>query len=262
MTNHSSVVALSLPQKTDQTPKLDHPPKLDQQQKAAQPPQPTEVPKINCTAIVAAQHNATNNDTNTTAPDIFPESNSNYKIVSANATNILNMSSCDNAPHVFPDNDSNFIIIHNNTILDSLVSHQAKRDNKTDTEVADLLNTPQVELLPNVTLHNKTHEENGNKTVEISTTSSVKKQLTTPRTTTIHDREFDVEQIQSDVSKTEDSKMNVSAKLAAVHEDHNHANRAGTPMVHGQMAAILAGVFAMIAVVAYVGLLTWRRFLE
>ncbi|GLV45291.1 hypothetical protein CBL_05391 [Carabus blaptoides fortunei] len=251
--------AFSLPQKTDQTPKAAQPPKVFQQITAEQPPQPPETPKINGTAIVAPHHNATNN---TTPPYIFPDSNSTYSIVSANAT-LLNMSCCDNAPHVFPDNDPNYKILNNETILDSLVSHQAKHDNKIDTEVPDLLKMPaQVELLPNATLSNKTHEQSGNATIEIATTSSVKKQLTTPRTTTVHDREFDVEQIQSDVSKTEDSKIDITAKLAAVHEDHDHANRAGTPMVHGQLAAILAGVFAMIAVVAYVGLLTWRRFLE
>ncbi|XP_017770843.1 PREDICTED: uncharacterized protein LOC108558440 [Nicrophorus vespilloides] len=35
-----------------------------------------------------------------------------------------------------------------------------------------------------------------------------------------------------------------------------------TPLVQGQLAAILAGVFVIIAVIGYVGLLSWRRFLE
>ncbi|KAJ8921880.1 hypothetical protein NQ315_008513 [Exocentrus adspersus] len=54
---------------------------------------------------------------------------------------------------------------------------------------------------------------------------------------------------------TEDVLRNHSASQKEV-------SQPGVPLVQGQLAAILAGVFVAISVIVYVGLLSWRRYLE
>lgn len=63
---------------------------------------------------------------------------------------------------------------------------------------------------------------------------------------------------------TEDARRldNKDLFFADVTRTRKDSHEPGVPLVQGQIAVILAGVFAIIAIVGYVVLLSWRRFLE
>lgn len=108
----------------------------------------------------------------------------------------------------------------------------ASNSSKIDTEVPDLLNSSVNCLSPN-----QIPESPPN--VTLNATQQI-------------DR--DIELIE-DGQNTEDILRNSSS-----YEDK--LSRAGVPLIQGQLAAILAGVFVIISVTAYVSLLSWRRYLE
>lgn len=142
-------------------------------------------------------------------------------------------------------------------MLDSLQKHISKNPNQTDTEIPDLtLPVPHPEAAleqPLVIPKNPEKNKNDKKDVLYIVTSQLP-----PK-----DPQFDAELIEDDVKKTEDVKLNTTTSTRSQdHRDHGHANRAGTLPVQGQLAGILAGVFALVAFIAYIGLLAWRRYLE
>lgn len=71
-------------------------------------------------------------------------------------------------------------------------------------------------------------------------------------------RKWDTELIENG-SDTEDVRENVSVPIKTRNRDLYGSK---LPVVQGQLAAILACVFVLIAIIGYVGLLSWRRFLE
>lgn len=183
-------------------------------------------------------------------PLTFPDHNGTHPILFRNSEAVSK------PPDIFPTNDSNYKIINNKTILDSLQKHIAKNPNQTDTEVPDLtLPVPHPEAAleqPLVILKNHEKNKNDKKDVLYMVTSRLPSK----------DPQFDAELIEDDVKKTEDVKLNSTSRRSQDHRDHGHTNRAGTLPVQGQLAGIIAGVFTLVAFIAYIGLLAWRRYLE
>ncbi|KAF2894518.1 hypothetical protein ILUMI_11646 [Ignelater luminosus] len=140
-----------------------------------------------------------------------------------------------NVPIEFPKNESEYPFVHNTTILKVLASHTSN-----DTEVDDLLHGGRFSNISHV--HTSEILEIPE---EIENSTNV-------------NRKWDSELIENG-SETEDVRENVSVPLKNRNRDF-YGSR--IPVVQGQLAAILACVFVLIAIIGYVGLLSWRRFLE
>lgn len=77
------------------------------------------------------------------------------------------------------------------------------------------------------------------------------------------DPKADAELIQLDGERSEDERTpraerEEEEEVAAGGRRHGP----GVPLVRGQLAAVLAGVFVVLAVAGYAALLSWRRYLE
>lgn len=131
------------------------------------------------------------------------------------------------APLEFPKNESTHHFLHNSTILANL-AHLTNR-----TEMDDMRN-----YLSNGTRNVDAPEELRKGP---STGSSV-----------LRDQSEWIE----NGSNTEERKR----KMGGMEDREFHGSR--PPLVHGQLAAILAGIFLVISLFGYVALLSWRRFLE
>lgn len=88
--------------------------------------------------------------------------------------------------------------------------------------------------------------------INISTTS--------PPQISKHNPKEDSEWIQLDGENSEDElhPMVLRNDVRSPQRDHGP----GVPLVRGQLAAILAGIFVVLAVGGYIALLSWRRYLE
>lgn len=74
-----------------------------------------------------------------------------------------------------------------------------------------------------------------------------------------HNPKDDSELIQLDGENSEDERVHpMSSDVRIPPRDHGP----GVPLVRGQLAAILAGIFVVLAVGGYIALLSWRRYLE
>lgn len=158
-----------------------------------------------------------------TRPSAVPSS---LSLLSANESTSI-------APLEFPKNESTHHFLHNSTILASL----AHSTNKTVTEVDDLRNY--LNSTKNVDAPEELRRESPRDNLSID--PSLYKQQS--------------EWIENG-SNTEDRKR----KIDSMENRHFHGSR--PPLVHGQLAAILAGVFLVLSLFGYVALLSWRRFLE
>lgn len=77
-----------------------------------------------------------------------------------------------------------------------------------------------------------------------------------------HNPKDDSEWIQVSDENTEDElhRSLFGRKDLTIGPQRNHG--LGVPIVRGQLAAILAGIFVVLAVGGYIALLSWRRYLE
>jgi hypothetical protein len=171
------------------------------------------------------------------------------------------------APREFPKFNQNYTFVDNSSIRENLANHA-----ENDTEVDDLLGLSQKENSgrsqdANVKPDPSEEEEdigkkndvewieNGEDTEDSKFTTETSVQFTTPISSTSTDAEKETV-TSSSSSTTEESTSEattVSARLSY---------KAGVPLIDGGVAAILAGVFLVISICAYVVLLTWRRALE
>lgn len=171
--------------------------------------------------------------------DTLHSNDTKKKEVKSNITNIngdnLNVNTTDmksNSSNIPVDNVDTSYSSDKANITQVPVNDTASNSSKIDTEVSDLLNSTINCLSPN-----QIPESPPNVTFNAS-----------------QPIDRDTELIE-DGQNTEDVLRNSSS-----YEDK--LSRAGVPLIQGQLAAILAGVFVIIAVTAYVGLLSWRRYLE
>lgn len=105
-------------------------------------------------------------------------------------------------------------------------------------------------------------------TNQTTTTTSTEKPILfspfTPSNTTgekqKHNPKEDSEWIQVDGENSEDQLHPSLGRKDVMSPQRNHGP--GVPLVRGQLAAILAGIFVVLAVGGYIALLSWRRYLE
>jgi hypothetical protein len=171
------------------------------------------------------------------------------------------------APREFPKFNQNYTFVDNSSIRENLANHA-----ENDTEVDDLLGLSQKENSgrsqdANVKPDPSEEEEdigkkndvewieNGEDTEDSKFTTQISEQFTTPISSTSTDAEK--ETVTSSSSSTTEESTSEATTVAA-----RLSYKAGVPLIDGGVAAILAGVFLVISICAYVVLLTWRRALE
>lgn len=160
------------------------------------------------------------------------------------------------APLEFPKKElkTKYKFYTNSTILNTLIL-STNNTNKHDTEVDDLNEVKLNKVfLPPVEVNHKNEDER----YRIASSNNVNDEYVISKncnviniTKTIQDNpDFDAELIQPD-------KNSVMSP-----EDHVHPYQGRITFVKEQWPALLAGVFTLIAVSGYVGLLLWRKILE
>lgn len=76
-----------------------------------------------------------------------------------------------------------------------------------------------------------------------------------------HNPKDDAEPIQFNGENSEDEQHPLLIRTGEVMSPQR-THGPGVPLVRGQLAAILAGIFVVLAVGGYIALLSWRRYLE
>ncbi|XP_018568955.1 uncharacterized protein LOC108909194 isoform X1 [Anoplophora glabripennis] len=185
----------------------------------------------------SVQQNSTNSssDSKISVPSEFPKEGLNIKTTNTiqDTLHLSNNSQNETDPH----DEKISTKIETSTNQPTLnitypVNNTAVNSSKIDTEVSDLLNTTVNCLTPNQ-IPDSAPNITYNKSEQI-------------------DR--DVELIENGENTEDVLRRNSTLK--------EKVSNPGVPLVQGQLAAILAGVFVVISVIAYVGLLSWRRYLE
>lgn len=160
----------------------------------------------------------------------------NYLFVSVLAL-LENPPLLSNVPIEFPKNESQYPFVHNTTILRVLASQTIN-----DSEVDDLLRggrTPTISRLEHVDISETITQDNNLQS-------------------NLSDRKWDTELIQNS-DKTEDYLFSNKTKFQPTRHT-SYGSR--LPLVHGEIAAILAIVLVLLIVLGYVGLVSWRRYIE
>lgn len=219
-----------------------------------------EIPTDNSTYKTIENSTLIQTETTSIVPLIFPEdTETNFKflrnqtllekLVNNSAKNVSKESE-NNAPLLFPNkNGTKYTFLSNSTILKKLVSSANRTEHKLDTEVEDLNDKKDVHSPVIDDVSTSTEDKENKAVVDVTSDPKMDAVLVQPD----HD--------DDDVGDG-GVRVNVTRELDLFsHDDHYHSHR-GVPFVKDQWPAVLAGVFTLIAVCCYVGLLMWRKLLE
>lgn len=151
-------------------------------------------------------------------------------------------------PREFPEgNSTEYHIINNSTLRKNLSSLTEQEDMRNSGEYAKIENNnfgiiSELDGIQRI-----------NSNISVTTETAPSLNIKNPKIQTEYIENGD---------NTEDIRRQEDLMATDVIRNNSHEPGGDIPMVQGQLAAILAGIFVMIAVVGYAVLLSWRRFLE
>lgn len=197
-------------------------------------------------------------------------SEKNYTFTEANLTDVSEV------PIVFPTNSSDVksynetiakILLHSNT---SAAPVQPTDQSSTKITQNVMSSYPTKETI----FQRLNHSSNNTLATTVqptdqSSTETIQKQILFSTITTSHtdsnkpkkhNPKEDSEWIQEGGENSEDELHPSLGRKDLMGPQRNHG--LGVPLVRGQLAAILAGIFVVLAVGGYIALLSWRRYLE